>query len=349
MNEMGQGLLYLTEEQINHYLEQKQNEGLKPTAVAKYRTTLAALYRWLGEDKRLSVERLTQWRNSLKEQAYLDRTLRHYVTTVNTFLRSCGYERLCIPKPLKRDLTGQVFGYLQAIEPVGKNDRSNIIWRCHCKCGNEVEAPATLLITMNTTSCGCLKIEKFRYANRYVEGTELRSALRDEPISKRAVSGFTGVRPKGGKWLAQIQYKGVRYNLGTYSRIEDAVKARARAKEQVIEDARKLYETTEHLFGEMPARPPKPVKTEQAAGTQTTPIKAKRTDNRSGHTGVFFADHKWMANIAYRGVRYVLGYYLNIEDAIAVRRLAEEYVAAGDVEKLLTITTRQDGYTRKES
>ena len=100
-----------------------------------------------------------------------------------------------------------------------------------------VTVPATLLLQGKTRSCGCLKRETIHAVNQYVGGTNLRQTLKDDPKSTRAVSGYVGVTPKRGKWQAYITYQGVRHSLGCYDNLPDAVKARARAKEQVMEAA----------------------------------------------------------------------------------------------------------------
>ncbi len=335
-------MLLMTEERIEAYFAELRENGVAEPTVNKYRTRLKSLYHWLGEDKTVTAERLNNWRKSLESRDLSKPTVQGYVAAVNTFLRRIGYESLCIPKLPRCDLSGKTFGYLTAIEPVGKNDRQNVIWRCKCKCGKEVELAATLLTTMNSTSCGCLKTEKLQHSQRYVDNTSLTASLKDDPISERAYSGYTGVRRKRGKWEAYIQYKRKMYILGKFSKLEDAVAARAHAKALVMDDARALYEQTDYLFGEAPSRPPKPIKVHAQSSDLNTDksAPAKRADNKSGHTGVFFSRGKWLANIAYKGTRYVLGYYDDINDAVAVRKLAEKYVADGDLEKLKMITAR---------
>ena len=100
-----------------------------------------------------------------------------------------------------------------------------------------VTVPATLLLQGKTRSCGCLKRETIHAVNQYVGGTNLRQTLKDDPKITRAVSGYVGITPKRGKWQAYITYQGVRHSLGCYDNLPDAVKARARAKEQVMEAA----------------------------------------------------------------------------------------------------------------
>lgn len=60
-----------------------------------------------------------------------------------------------------KDLVGEQFGRLTVIEKTDKRGKDRrIIWRCICKCGNEVEVNSKNLIHGDTKSCGCLKKEK---------------------------------------------------------------------------------------------------------------------------------------------------------------------------------------------
>lgn len=58
-----------------------------------------------------------------------------------------------------KDITGQRFGRLTAIEPIGKTKAGNIIWRCKCDCGNEKNV-STKFLGRDTLSCGCLGRER---------------------------------------------------------------------------------------------------------------------------------------------------------------------------------------------
>lgn len=55
----------------------------------------------------------------------------------------------------KRDLTGERFGKLVALEESGRNVRKEILWLCRCDCGKELLVPAYSLTSGNTKSCGC--------------------------------------------------------------------------------------------------------------------------------------------------------------------------------------------------
>lgn len=60
--------------------------------------------------------------------------------------------------PLK-DLTGMTFGRLTVLERAENNKHSQVMWRCHCECDNEVIVPGKYLISGETKSCGCLSRE----------------------------------------------------------------------------------------------------------------------------------------------------------------------------------------------
>ncbi len=244
----------LTREYIDTYLQQKQGTGISPSAVKKYRTPLNALQQWLGEDKTLSAERLQAWRKHIEAQGYSKVTVQNYVKTVNNFLRAIGLETMCIPRPIRNDLTGQTFGYLTILEPIEERKGRNLVWKCACKCGNITYVPTALLLSGRTSSCGCLKEEILDYHNGRIDGTDLSKALDDTVFNPNSVSGYVGVYLSRGKWEAYITYKKKRYYLGSYNNKEDAIKARTRAKELVMEDAQRLQELLELQKHEHPSK-----------------------------------------------------------------------------------------------
>ncbi len=327
----------LTDATIQTYLQGKSNSGVSPAAVAKYRGSLRHLQKWLSPGDELTAPRLQAWRQYLEARGYGKVTIQRHVTVVNDFLKAIGCPELHIPKPVPNDLAGKVFGYLTVLQATDKRKRRDILWQCVCKCGKQVQVPTVMLLGGHTTSCGCLTAEILQHVNRYVEGTSLRQCLDDRSVNPNSASGYVGVQQKRGKWVAYINYKGVRYHLGSYSRLEDAVKARARGKEWVMEEAAKLYEAYADCYGEMPRRPAPPVRAPRVA----TPPEAvaRRGDNTSGQTGVTRVKGKWSASISRKGCRYHLGAYDRLEDAIAVREKAEALVKTGDMDGLKSICT----------
>lgn len=328
----------LTETEIQEYLQGKQNAGVAPAAVAKYKVALYHLMKYLGTENELTSSRLQEWRQNLNAHGYGKITIQRYVTVVNDFLRTIGHCELCIPKPAQNNLEGRSFGYLTVLKATDKRKRRVVVWQCICKCGKEVEVPTVMLLNGHTTSCGCLNTEILQHVNRYVEGTSLRQCLDDRSVNPNSASGYIGVQPKRDKWVAYINYKGVRYNLGTYSKIEDAVKARARGKEWVMEEATKLYEEYADSYGEMPRRPLPPEKVSRSEPLPPETM-ARRSDNTSGQTGVTKQKGKWNASIGVKGYRYRLGAFENFEDAVAIRKKAETLIKNGELEALKSICT----------
>lgn len=59
-----------------------------------------------------------------------------------------------------KDITGQRFNRLIAVEYVGHGKFGNAIWRCVCDCGKTVNVDGKSLRSGNTKSCGCLNRER---------------------------------------------------------------------------------------------------------------------------------------------------------------------------------------------
>ncbi len=268
----------LTETIIDQYLSEKVKQGVALNAIQKYKTALLSLHNWAGEHRYLTKELLAEWRHALEEQGYSKVTVQNRVAVVNGFLRAMDLRELCISRPQKNDLTGQKFGYLTVTGMTDKRQRRYVVWNCKCRCGKEIEALSSMLLEGKTTSCGCLNVEILSHANRYVDGTSLRQAMEDKPINKNIPSGYTGVYPKGSRWMARITYKKKLYHLGVYDTLEEAVKARSRAKELIMEDAQKLFEETDFMFENAPKKPQQPQKESEVIAQAATVKKHTRED-----------------------------------------------------------------------
>lgn len=60
---------------------------------------------------------------------------------------------------IRKDITGEKFGHLTAIEISGKTKSGASIWKCLCDCGNHKNIRGYHLIGKKIRSCGCLKRE----------------------------------------------------------------------------------------------------------------------------------------------------------------------------------------------
>lgn len=96
-----------------------------------------------------------------------------------------------------------------------------------------------------------------------------------------------------------------------------------------MEDAQKLLEYYEELHKDdyKPDRSALPkVKSEPLIVENERVIRSAvaRSNNTSGYPGVAKAKKKWRASISYQCKRYILGYFSEIENAIAARMDAEK-------------------------
>lgn len=320
--------MQMTQESIDAFLVNQIEIGASKDTYRQRKGFVTFLYRWLPEDKVLSKERLALWREDMEQKGYTQQTILNYVKGINLYLDFMGWSEIRFNRGKGKDIRNLTFGYLTPIEPTEKRYRKDVIWRCECKCGNITEMTATRLLSGNTLSCGCMRAESILSVSKHIAGTNLALSLKEDAKSSDNLSGYVGVSPKRDKWFAHITYRGKRYNLGTYSNIEDAVKARARAKELVMEDAEKLLVFYEELHKDdyKPDREalPKIVHTPLIVEKERViRPEVARSNNTSGCPGVARNHKTWKAYISYQKQRYVLGYFENKEDAIAARKDAE--------------------------
>lgn len=324
----------MSAETIDSFILHEKGKGASDNMIRRFSGTVKALFEYLPEDKTVTRDRLLAWRKSLEDSGYASMTVLNYVKYINRYLDFVGASEIRFNRGRAKDIAGMTFGYLTAIEPTGAKHRKDIVWRCQCKCGNTVELPATRLLLGNTLSCGCLHKEHFQRANMYIDKTSLRQALKEQVESTISASGYTGVTPKRDKWQAYINYKGKHYSLGCYTNIEDAVKARARGKELVQADAMGLLDFYEELHKFDPTPPNRDTEPKREFPSSAWQVNdqpgsaAKRMDNRSGHTGVSLVRDRWEARICHKGVRYILGSFEAMEDAVALRKQAEQDLKA---------------------
>ncbi len=320
----------MTPDTMAAFIESEINKGASENTVRRLKATVKMVYEFLPEDKELTRERLLGWRSDMNEKGYAYQTIQNYVKWINLYLDYAGLSEIRFNRGNMKDISGIEFGYLTAIEPTDKRDRKDVVWLCQCRCGTMVEMPATRLIGNNTLSCGCILKETIKRANKYFGGTSLEQSLKEKVVSTRSTSGYVGVTKKRDKWQAYIVYKRQYINLGVYSKLEDAIKARARGKEAVMENAAELLKVYEAIHENDEALPNKATEPQRDFSCEPRVINnqpttaAKRLDNTSGYTGVSFRKSKWEARICYNKLRYILGRFETRDEAIKARQDAEK-------------------------
>lgn len=147
------------------------------------------------------------------------------------------------------DLTGKKFNRLTVLGLGERNSCGQVQWKCKCECGNIVLATTTYLKTGHTKSCGCYNREscsnrlknkkfttareKYRKDNFLKDGTSL-ALINPKKLRKNNTSGVNGVfwDKQLQKYRTYIFVQGEKINLGCYSKLEDAKKARELAEDK---------------------------------------------------------------------------------------------------------------------
>lgn len=324
----------MAQETMDAFITSEAEKGASENMIRRLKAAVKMFYDFLPEDKLITQEQLLKWRADLNERGYAYQTVQNYAKWINIYLDYAGLSDIRFNRGKAKDISGMEFGLITAIEPTDKRHRKDVVWRCRCRCGTELELPATRLILNNTLSCGCIMKEKIKRANKYFGGTSLEKSLKDPVTSTRSMSGYVGVTRKRDKWQAYITYKRQHISLGVYEKLEDAVKARARGKEAVMADAAellKLYEAIHENDEELPSKstvPKNDVPYEPRVINDQPTTAAKRLDNKSGYTGVSFRKNKWEARICYNKLRYFLGRFDTQDEAIKARQDAEKLLQA---------------------
>ena len=161
----------------------------------------------------------------------------HKATTGNLnkgHTTSCGCKR-------SPDLTGQRFDRLtvlgRADQRNSRGDRTTPMWECRCSCGNITYKATDTLRDPRASMCSACSrqygAQKAREGAGYLAGTQV-SKLVDMRPSAANSSGVRGVTydKKGNSYRARLNFQGKMINLGSYTKFEDAVRARREAEEE---------------------------------------------------------------------------------------------------------------------
>lgn len=138
----------------------------------------------------------------------------------------------------KLDLTGQRFGHLTVLDPA-ENVGTKTAWRCLCDCGQETVVKTCHLRCGHTKTCGCqngVGGPRAVLGLTYIDGTCVEM-LAAKTVRRNNTSGVPGVDWQASKrlWRASICFKGKRHYLGSFTRFEDAVKARKQAEKEMVD------------------------------------------------------------------------------------------------------------------
>ncbi len=268
---------------------------------------------------------------------------------------------LQIPSSTKnpKDITGQRFGKLTALERLEEKSGTSYLWLCRCDCGNEIKVPVSRLTSGHVKSCGCLKKEIGSRCSKDIRGERFGKLTAVEPTDRREDGGSI-------VWKCHCDCGNdteVSWNRLRHGRVRSCgCLSNPPPKEYigkrfgrltVIGYAGKLNpKTTENYWlcrcdcgnetkvGQSELQNgdtlscgcyQKELLIEHLKLIDDTSVtileqcKKTRANNKSGYTGVFHEKSgKWIAYISYRKKRYWLGRYDDMMDAVRARKRGEE-------------------------
>lgn len=165
-------------------------------------------------------------------------------------VKSCGCSR--VGKNVK-DLTGMRFGKLVALKRLDEKIGTSYAWLCQCDCGKQIKVSTNALLSApGTRSCGCGRVEAVMQTIdthgsiakhcHFVDDTCIEK-IRNAKLQRNNRSGYTGVQIRGSKYIAIITFRKKVYYLGSFSKIEDAVRVRKQAEARLFGEFLDWYDS----------------------------------------------------------------------------------------------------------
>lgn len=144
-----------------------------------------------------------------------------------------------------KDIAGRRFHRIVALYPTdGRTSGGSVIWHCRCDCGNVIDVSHNELEYGNIKSCGCQKREhnqKLKGYRELVDGTSV-DMIRSTKLPSNNTTGYKGVYVIRGKYAAKIVFQQKAYYLGTFEKIEDAIRERRKAEEILFVGTAAFYD-----------------------------------------------------------------------------------------------------------
>ena len=224
-----------------------------------------------------------------------------------------------------KDLTGLRFGKLVVIERA-PNKNKRVYWKCQCDCGNTHVTRSSTLLRGMCRSCGCLNKEI-----NYCKRNNKTYHPNEYDLSGEYGIGYTS---KGESFYFDLEdYDKIKdycwyINSGGYvsTNIPREKKQKKITMHRLIMDlidgGRDIY--VDHIFHNKTDNRKSQLRIVNVQ--QNTFNHSKFKNNSSEYNGVYWhkKHQKWEVLIGVDGKIKYLGMYKNIEDAIQIRKEAEE-------------------------
>lgn len=205
------------------------------------------------------------------------------------------------------DLTGQTFNKLTVIERAGyKYGRTAWLCKCECENSNLIVATGHDLKLGKVKSCGCIT-----------------------GVNKFDISGSIGIgyTTKNEKYIFDLEDYGLVNDRCWYVNANGYLTAKKNNKailfHRVVTNCPDNMKVDHINHNKLDNRK---CNLRICSDMENSKNKGLRKDNKSGVTGVRWNEHlnKWSASIRYNNNRIHLGYFKDFDEAVKVRREAED-------------------------
>lgn len=194
-------------------------------------------------------------------------------------------------------------GRVVAIEPTENRRNGSILWRCRCDCGNELLLEPYKITSGIVKSCGCSRGEK---KIKDLTGQRFGKLTTIYRTNEKKNSSYI--------WVCQCDC-GKTTKVSSNALLSGNSKScGCRRTEAIKETMDKCGTVADH------------VNLIDGTCIEKLEYKKLKKNNTSGYTGVQVRGNRWIAIITFKKKMYYLGSYSNLEDAVRVRREAEERI-----------------------
>lgn len=229
--------------------------------------------------------------------------------------------------PRYKNIQGEKYGRLTAVRYLRTDSKGQALWICHCDCGKEIQARTKDLRYGNTKSCGCLVTDTSTEIGRrralswdpiyfVVEGAQCCVV----PLGKTEITAIIDIRDldliRPYRWVLSGNGYAHAHNRGATGKILMHRLILGLAPEDE-------YETDHINHNRIDNRR---CNLRLCSRVQNCWNQVHRKDNTSGHPRVYLhkRTNRWIAQIVVNGIHRHLGYYDRYEDALEIRRRAQE-------------------------
>lgn len=218
------------------------------------------------------------------------------------------------------DLSGQTFGKLTVIERVENNNKGNTRWLCECNCShkNKVVVLGYDLKSGHTQSCGCLQKEKQKKIARKYNTYDL---------SGEYGIGYTS---KGEKFYFDLEdydlIKDYCWRIDVDGYVITTQNRKIVLFHRVVMGVTDRNIQIDHKHGKESRNNNRKCNLRLATNQENSMNTGVFSNNTSGVTGVYFnkRDNLWQAYITVNYKTIHLGCFKDYNDAVKVRKEAEE-------------------------